>query len=214
MALVNDQAAESYLTIAQPGEGLFKSRGSKHFGFVFPVHSEIEIDVHLKELRSRFPDAGHHAYAFRLGMTGEIWRASDDGEPKNSAGPPIHGALKSLQLTQCLGVVIRYFGGTKLGVSGLIEAYREATLAALENVQIVERFIEDEIDIHFPYDKTGPVMAALSRWDCRTIHQSFDVTCVIRVAIATTHTASFIRSFEEIFGVYISPVDSTGFMAK
>lgn len=205
-----DNLSVSYLTIDQPGEGLFKSRGSKHFGFVFPVHSEEEVLVRLKELREKFPDAGHHAYAFRLGVQAGIWRASDDGEPKNSAGPPILGVFKSLQLTQCLGVVVRYFGGTKLGVSGLIEAYREATISAINQVRIVERFVEDEFEIRFPYDKTGQVMATLSRWECRILDQSFESICSIRLAINTAHSSSFLKSFDELFGAVVVPFNSTG----
>jgi len=154
---------DEYTTLLNPCEGLFKSKGSKHFGYVFPIQNALDAEKHLAQLRKIHHTARHHAFAWRLGTHGETYRTYDDGEPSNTAGPPILGALRSRGVTHCLGVVIRYFGGTKLGVGGLIEAYREATFAALDNGTIVVRQITCPLHISFPYEKMGEVMSFLKK---------------------------------------------------
>ncbi len=128
---------DGYKTIAAPVEAVLKERGSKFRAFAYPVTSEAEVKAHLKNLRAEFPDATHICYAFRLGRRGDIWAASDNGEPGGSAGRPIYGRLLSVGVSDCLVAVVRWFGGKKLGVPGLIAAYKTAAAEALEAAKII-----------------------------------------------------------------------------
>ena len=192
---------DSFLTLAGPASGMFKVKGSKHFGFVFPITHASEVDLHLKAIRKKYHDARHHAYAYRIGIDGSNWRASDDGEPSNSAGPPILGAFKSREITNSLGIVVRYFGGTKLGVGGLIEAYRTATLYALDDAQIVEQIIVDTFELSFPYELIGTVMNHLDRWSAAPKEQSFIESCMIIAEIRRSHSIAFEKATLEIYGL-------------
>lgn len=189
---------DRYLTLAGPCEGLFKAKGSKHFGYVFPIATEEDIDAHLTALRKQHHAARHHCYAWRLGADGERYRANDDGEPNNSAGPPILGALRSRDLTNCLAVVVRYFGGTKLGVGGLIEAYREATLAALDEGEVIERFVLKTFKISFPYARMGTVMGHLKKWDISPEATDFDVSCSLEASIRLRDAEAFAAGVEDV----------------
>ena len=152
--------ADRYRTLAGPAEGEFKARGSRHIGYVAPVRSAEDAMGLLEQVRKLHHGARHHCFAYRLGVEGETVRSSDDGEPAHSAGTPILGALRSREITQTVAVVVRYFGGIKLGVPGLIEAYREATFAALDRATVVERDVLVACTLSFPFDRIGEVM----RW--------------------------------------------------
>ncbi|HYW95669.1 MAG TPA: YigZ family protein, partial [Bacteroidales bacterium] len=141
--------ADNYLTIKQRGEGLYKEKGSKFIGFALPVESEDHIKGELESIRKNFHDARHHCYAWRLGPDMELYRANDDGEPGNSAGKPILGQIESRKLTNVLVVVVRYFGGTLLGVGGLINAYRTAASEALDRSVIVKKYVYQGYAIRF-----------------------------------------------------------------
>ena len=149
---------DSYLTLAAPVQTAMRERSSKFLTYAYPVTDEEQIRTHLEALRKEFYDATHHCYAYRLGPQGEVFRANDDGEPSGTAGKPILGQLLSQEVTDCLVVVIRYFGGTKLGVSGLIQAYREATQEVLEAAEIVERTVDSIIQVDFSYMAMNGVM--------------------------------------------------------
>ncbi len=140
-------AEDTYLTVEAAAEAASRERSSKFLAYAYPVRSEEEIREHLDALRKRHFDATHHCYAWRLGPRGERWRANDDGEPSGTAGKPILGQLLSAEVTDCLIVVVRYFGGTKLGVPGLIAAYREAAAEALAAATVVERTVDREIRV-------------------------------------------------------------------
>lgn len=152
--------ADSYRTLAGPAEGEFKAKGSRHIGLVFPVATAEEALDLLDSVRRQHHGARHHCFAYRLGIEGDIVRSSDDGEPAHTAGTPILGALRSREITYVLAVVVRYFGGIKLGVPGLIEAYREATFAALNRAPVVECNVMISCTLTFPFDRVGEVM----RW--------------------------------------------------
>ena len=176
-------STESYKTIAQKSSGLFKDRGSKFHRFAYPIKDEEEIKTYLEELKKEFYDARHYCYAFILGADGQHFRASDDGEPAHSAGDPILGQIRSLELTHCLVVVVRYFGGTKLGVPGLINAYRTAAREALENSRIVKKFITFRMSIHFPYSRMNDVMQMTKSLDLKVINQNFELDCELVIEI-------------------------------
>src|SRR6056297_2588024 len=151
----------SYKTIKSKGEGLFKDKGSKFIALAIPVETEEEVKSALEEVRNAYHDARHHCYAYRLGPLMDIYRANDDGEPSSSAGKPILGQIRSYELTNILIVVIRYFGGIKLGVGGLIQAYKTAAEEAIRNAKIIEKKLHDIYRVSFEYSEINEVMRIL-----------------------------------------------------
>ena len=149
---------DRYTTIANPTEGTFRDRGSKFIGYAFPVSNEKEIKEHLQHLKKIHPSAGHVCYAFRINPLNEYWRANDDGEPSSSAGKPILGQIRSMELQNVLVAVVRYFGGTLLGVPGLINAYRQAAIEALKIADLIEKTVTFQITASASYDKMGDLM--------------------------------------------------------
>lgn len=149
---------DHYFTIPSRGEGIFRDRGSRFIGLAFPVLDEEDVKQALELIRKEHPTARHHCYAYRINPINERWRANDDGEPSSSAGKPILNQLKSMQLLNVLVIVVRYFGGTLLGVPGLIHAYREAAKLALEDTGIVEKQIVQRIQIRCSYTESGELM--------------------------------------------------------
>ncbi len=176
-------ADDSYLTLAAPTEAALRERSSKFLAFAWPVRNEEEIRTHLEALRKRYYDATHHCYAWRLGADGAAWRANDDGEPSGTAGKPILGQMLSRSVTDCLVVIVRYFGGTKLGVPGLIAAYKEATAAVLEAAEIVERTVDRIIRVDFPYLAMNEIMRVVKDEQPDILRQSFDNLCTMEFAI-------------------------------
>ena len=172
-----------YRTVAAPAEAACRERSSKFLAWIYPVRTEEEIREHLEALRKRFFDATHHCYAWRLGPRGEAFRANDDGEPSGTAGKPILGQLLSNELTDCLIVVVRYFGGTKLGVPGLIAAYKESAAAAIEAAQIVERTVDRIVTVDFPYVAMNDIMRVVKELQPRIGEQTFDNLCTLRLTI-------------------------------
>ena len=174
---------DSYLTIAEPAEAIYKERSSKFLVYAYPVESEDEIKLHLDRLRKEFFDATHHCYAYRIGAEGEVFRANDDGEPSGTAGKPILGQLLSSQLTNCLVVVVRYFGGTKLGVSGLIQAYKESTAEVIAASQIIEKTVDSVFEVQFPYIAMNGVQRVVKEVAPRIDRQEFDNLCTMILRI-------------------------------
>lgn len=170
---------EDYLTLSAPSEGLYKEKGSKFLAFAYPVATEEEVKARLEELKKQYHDARHHCYAYVLGVSRDNFRANDDGEPNHSAGDPILGQINSKQLTNTLVVVVRYFGGTKLGVGGLINAYKIATEEALNSATIVKIEITYPVKISYSYDATNEVMRLVNDFDIRINDQQFEATCML-----------------------------------
>lgn len=177
------EADDLYRTVAAEAEAACRERSSKFLSWIYPVRTEEEIREHLEALHKRFFDATHHCYAWRLGPRGEAFRANDDGEPSGTAGKPILGQLLSNELTDCLVVVVRYFGGTKLGVPGLIAAYRESAAAAIEAAQIVERTVDRTVTVDFPYVAMNDIMRVVKELQPRIGEQTFDNLCTLRLTI-------------------------------
>ena len=172
-----------YKTIASPSRGIYKDKGSKFLAFAYPVISENEVRNILLELKKDYYDARHHCYAYRLGADGSAWRANDDGEPSSSAGKPILGQLLSMELTNVVVFVIRYFGGIKLGVPGLIFAYRAATADALSNAQIIEKTDDTLFSLQFSYAVMNDIMKLIKDEQPEIINQNFDLSCNITLSI-------------------------------
>lgn len=173
-----------FTTLAQPGESLYKVKGSKHFGYAYPVENEEEVEEKLSQLRMTHHTAVHVCYAWRLGIDHFRHRANDDGEPSNSAGMPILGQIEKYGLTQVLVAVVRYFGGTKLGVGGLIDAYRTAAQEAIEAAEIVERVLMAHFRIHFPYDRMSEVMLALRTRQWGASNHNFKHSCALDLQLS------------------------------
>lgn len=162
-----------YKTIEAPIENtLLKEKGSKFIGFAFPVTGEAELKRALEKIRTEHPKATHHCYAFRMGINGENYRANDDGEPSGSAGLPIFNQLLANDITNVLVIVVRYYGGTKLGVSGLVKAYKESAKITLEEARIIIKELETEIEIRFNFNQQNTIFTLLSKFDGKII--SFD----------------------------------------
>lgn len=182
-------ADDSYLTVAAPAEAALRERSSKFLAYIYPVGSEEEIRALLDALRKRYFDATHHCYAWRLGPRGETFRANDDGEPSGTAGKPILGQLLSKELTDCLVVVVRYFGGTKLGVPGLIAAYREAAAEAIAAAETVERTVDRTLKVSFPYVAMNDIMRTIKEMQPAIGSQEFDNLCTMVLSIRESRAA-------------------------
>ncbi|HBG88210.1 MAG TPA: YigZ family protein [Marinilabiliaceae bacterium] len=172
-----------YRTIEHPSEGIYKEKGSKFLAFAWPIESEEEVKEKLAEMKTRYHDARHHCFAWQLGLDGMNYRVNDDGEPSGTAGKPIYGQIRSKELSNILVLVVRYFGGTKLGVSGLINAYKAAAADVLANSKIVERTVNSVISFHFPYESLNDVMKVIKEEAPEIIHQKFDLSCSIILSI-------------------------------
>ena len=193
-------AEDTFLTIEAPAEAASRERSSKFLSYIYPVRDEEEIREHLDTLRKRYFDATHHCYAWRLGPQGERFRANDDGEPSGTAGKPILGQLLSGGLTDCLIVVVRYFGGTKLGVPGLIAAYREAAAEAIAAATVVERTVDRAIRVDFPYAAMNDIMRAVKECQPAIRAQRFDNLCTLELTIRESRAAELVDRLRKAGG--------------
>ena len=174
---------DTYFTIQNPTEGLYKDKGSKFLAYAYSVANEEEIKERQEELRKKHYDARHHCYAWILGMDGENFRANDDGEPNHSAGDPILNQIRSFELSDVLVVVVRYFGGTKLGVSGLIQAYKEATREALQIAEKREVVLNTKLTFHFDYEAMNEIMRTVKDLGLEVIEQDFRQSCILHCLV-------------------------------
>jgi uncharacterized YigZ family protein len=187
---------DTYKTIANPSEEvLFKEKSSKFFGYAFPVCSQDEIKTNLEHLKKQHFGAVHFCYAYQIGTEKVEFRANDDGEPSNSAGMPIYGQIQSFELTNILIVVVRYFGGTKLGVGGLISAYKTTAQMALEAAEIIDKTIDVNFNISFDYKNINKVMRIIKEKKLIVISQKMELNCEIEI---TTRK----KNAEEIFDIF------------
>ncbi len=190
-------AFDAYKSIAAPAQGLFKDNGSRFIAFAYPVETEDQVKELVQALRKEYHDARHHCYAYRLGYKGDVWRASDDGEPSGSAGRPILGQIDSLGLSDVLVVVVRYFGGIKLGIPGLIRAYKTSTSDALSSARIVEKIAAQNFGISFDYLSMNAVMKVLKDMDLPQSHQLFGERCSIQVRVRLTAVEDFKKKMKD-----------------
>lgn len=193
-----------YKTIASPSnEILLKEKNSKFYGYSFPVTSEEEIKSNLEKLRKKHIGAGHFCYAFQLGTDTVYFRANDDGEPSNSAGMPIYGQIQSFGLTNVLVVVVRFFGGVKLGVGGLISAYKTAAQMALEESNIIEKTIDVHFRVSFDYKNMNKVMRIIKEKNLEIITQQMEETCQIEIATRKKNAKIIFDIFTNLFEIKI-----------
>ena len=195
--------AEKYFTIEKSVESIYKEKGSKFLSFLYPVSSVDEVKEYLTQLKKKYYDATHHCYAYIIGYDKEIFRMNDDGEPSSTAGKPIYGQLQSNDLTNVLLVVVRYFGGTKLGVSGLIKAYKESSAECIALAQIVEKQVKNKYNIYFAYEDMNVVMNILKQNNAEQKNQIFDLNCQIEVLIDKRNTTKFESSIPPVSTIRI-----------
>lgn len=199
-----NEIIDTYKTIDQPSiEVLFKDKNSKFFGYAIPVTSEDEIKEHLAELKKQHFSARHWCYAFQIGTETKYHRANDDGEPNNSAGMPIYGQIQSFEVTNVLVVVVRYFGGVKLGVSGLINAYKTTAQMALEECEIIEKTIDKHFIVNFDYKNMNKVMRVIKEKNISIVNQKMELACEIEIATRKKNAEEIFNIFNTLFEVSI-----------
>ena len=190
-----------YFTIEQPALAEFKDRGSKFLAYTYPVTDIEGAKKHLANLKKEHPKAVHHCLAYRMGVDGSTFRVSDDGEPAGSAGRPILGQIDSKQLTNVLVVVVRYFGGTLLGVPGLINAYKTATSLALQLSPIIQKPIEISYTLNFDYQQMNEVMMVIKQYNCSVVHQVAQLFVELKVGIPKNRLEEVIAKIDDLQGV-------------
>ncbi len=198
---------DTYKTIVLPSEEtLFKDRNSKFFGYAFPVQTEEEIKERLEELKKLHHTARHHCYAWQIGTETTRFRANDDGEPNNSAGQPIFGQIQAFNVTNILIVSVRYFGGTKLGVGGLINAYRTSAQYALEASEIIEKTINIVYQLTFGYDMMNKVQRIVKERNLKIVLQKLELDCEYHISVRKNEAAAIFEIFENLFKVKIKKI--------
>ncbi|TXK47124.1 YigZ family protein [Pontibacter qinzhouensis] len=194
---------DTYRTIAAPAEGLYKEKGSKFIALAYPVYSEEEVKEIYAGIKKQYYDARHHCYAYCLGADKSRYRANDDGEPNHSAGDPILGQIRSADLSNVLVVVIRYFGGIKLGVSGLIYAYKTATAEALANATVVEKHETALLQLRFEYLQMNEVMSLVKEYNLEMRDQQFELSCQLTLEVRKNLKEELKAKVENLAGVEV-----------
>ena len=192
----------AYITIKSAvREILLKEKGSKFIGFAFPISSEKELKTALDNLREEHPKATHHCYAFRMGINGENYRANDDGEPSGSAGLPIYNQLLANNLTNILVVIIRYYGGTKLGVSGLVKTYKESAKLTLEHAEIITKELETQLEIEFKFSQQNIIFSLLNKFDAKVLNFDAQENCKIIAQLKLSEKEKISEQLSEMYEV-------------
>lgn len=200
----DSQIKDTYKTIEISVENiLFKEKNSKFFGFAFPVTSEIEVKTHLENLKAEHFSARHWCYAYQIGTEFIKFRANDDGEPSNSAGMPIYGQIQSFEITNVLVVVVRYFGGVKLGVGGLISAYKTTAQLTLDEANIIKKTIDKQFKITFDYKNMNKVMRIIKEKNVQIINQKMELNCEIEIATRKKNAKEIVDIFTALFEIEI-----------
>lgn len=194
---------DEYRTIEKAATGYFKDKGSKFYAYAYPVKNENEVKEYVQGLKKEHHSARHHCYAWRIGTEEILTRANDDGEPSSTAGKPILGQLTSYELTNILVVVVRYFGGTLLGVSGLINAYKNATIEALNNADIVSKLIENTFELKFEYPLLNTVMQTTKQEGLNIVETDFQESCRLIFTVRKSDAVKAQNIFTNIYGVVI-----------
>jgi uncharacterized YigZ family protein len=193
-----------YKTIEIQSTGYYKDKGSKFYSFAYPLKNEDEVKEIILKLKKEHHSARHHCFAWRLGTEEITTRANDDGEPSSTAGKPILGQLQSYDVTNILVVVVRYFGGTLLGVSGLINAYKNATIDVLNNANIQTKIIENTYELKFEYPMLNPVMNTLKKETLNIVNTDFQESCKLTFSVRKTEAKKAFKTFNEMYGVTIN----------
>ena len=202
----NTQIRDSYRSIAAESRGLFKDNGSRFIAHAYPVETEEEVKEIVAALKKEYYDARHHVYAYRLGYLGDKFRANDDGEPSGSSGRPVLGQIDSNELSDVLVVVVRYFGGIKLGIPGLIRAYKTATADALANAEIVEKIAGKMYRVHFGYMGMNSVMKVFKDMGLEQRNQQFDMECSLETKVRLSQVDTFLERMQDVEGCRVEEI--------
>jgi uncharacterized YigZ family protein len=197
------QQKEFYNTIAQPAMAEFKDRGSRFLAYAFPIKDAEDFKVNLQQLKKEHPKAVHHCFAYRIGLDGNNFRVSDDGEPSGTAGKPILGQIDSKELTNTLVIVVRYFGGTLLGVPGLINAYKSATSMALQLTPMVAKAVEVNYMLQFDYTRMNDIMILVKKYNCTILSQESQLFCMVKVGVPVSRLEEFLYKIGDLQNVEI-----------
>ena len=192
-----------YHTIEKPSVAEYKDRGSRFLAFAYPILSAEEFKKQLKALKEEHPKAAHHCFAYRIGLDGINFRSGDDGEPSGSAGKPILGQIDSKNLTNVAVIVVRYFGGTLLGVPGLINAYKMVTSLALQLTPIIKKPVLVNYILEFDYTLMNEVMVVIKRFNCKLLSKEVQLFCKMKVGIPKENESNCIQSFQDLYGVEV-----------
>lgn len=199
---------DTYKTIRSVSKGICREKGSRFLAFAIPVSSQDEIKPILENYRKEYHDARHHCFAYMIGYDKSIWRSNDDGEPSGTAGKPIMGQINSYDLTNILIIVVRYFGGTLLGVSGLIAAYRSAAAEAIASAEIIECTIREYYRLSFPYTSMNDVMKVIKEENLVQSEQQFEIDCNIKIGIRLSAKDQTLRRFGLIDKLTLEYIDT------
>lgn len=195
---------DTYNTIKSAGEGLYKEKGSKFLSFAFPVNSETDIKAHLAHFHKEYHNARHICYAYKLGYDDNSpFRMNDDGEPSGTAGKPIYGQILSHELTDILIIVVRYFGGTKLGVIGLINAYKSSSIEAINKCEIIEKIRTNSISLSYDFSMMNEAMRLVKDFNLQMLEQNYDEACHLKVAVRLSEYERVYKAFEQVYGINI-----------
>ena len=194
---------DTYKTISAPSTGSYSEKRSKFLAYAFPVQTEAQVKERLTEIQKKHNDARHHCYAYILGPNKDAYRMNDNGEPSGTAGRPIHGQLMSKDLTNTLVIVVRYFGGIKLGVSGLINAYKTAARDALDNAIIIEKTVDEVYSLEFPYALMNDVMRVMKEEGIEQLNPRFEMDCYLEFSTRKNDADRIVSKFKNIFGVNV-----------
>ena len=197
MDMGTQERNDTFKSLKAPSEGLYKEKGSKFLAFAYPVVSEDEVKAYLEQIRKKYYDARHHCYAYRLGLNGDVWRYNDDGEPSSTAGRPIYGQILSRELSDVLIVVVRYFGGIKLGVPGLIRAYKSAAADALDHAETVEKVASELFSVTFDYTAMDRVMRVLKDMGISPLKYIAESECRMEMRVRLRDTDTFVMRMGE-----------------
>ncbi|MDQ0639158.1 putative YigZ family protein [Pedobacter sp. W3I1] len=199
---------DSYKTIESTSEGIFRDKGSKFIAYAYPIHSELEIKPIITKLRAEHVKANHFCYAYRLTPDRSVFRVNDDGEPSGTAGRPILNCLLSEDLTNILIVVVRYFGGTLLGVPGLINAYKTASIEAINASTIINKTVNDVYEAHFEYLQMNEVMKLSKEENLLILGQQFDMDCILKFEVRKAQLNQVLSKFDKIEGVKLKYLET------
>ena len=194
---------DTYKMLSAPGEGLYKEKGSKFIATAFTVTSEDEVKQTLAEVKKKYYDARHHCYAYIIGPDKSCYRSSDDGEPSGTAGKPILNQILSKDVTNVCVIVVRYFGGIKLGVSGLINAYKTAARDALDNAVVVEKTVDEVYSLEFAYPLMNDVMRVMKEEGLEQLNTRFEMSCYLEFSTRRNNADQIVAKFKNIFGVTV-----------
>jgi uncharacterized YigZ family protein len=196
--------SDSYKVIARPSEGIYKEKGSKFLAYAFPVTKEEEIKEHLAFLKKEHVSARHFCYAYILGPGKQQYRSNDDGEPSGTAGKPIYNQLLSFDITNTLIIVVRYFGGTLLGAAGLVNAYKQAALDALQKATFTEKFIQEQYKIECSYELLSFVMKTARDFNAAIVNQNHEISCALTIAIRRNDAENFLEQLKQQYIIGIT----------